>query len=237
MKQAGLIFCCLFLLGVSCKKKDDTMALPMTMEYGFESGDEGWIVGFSDYPVGLSLSDSLVLYQLSYGWSKLPASVTPAQSGIRISGINRSDDLFMYIKRKITGLLPDTEYKMDFEVDLASNAPTNAIGIGGPPGEAVVLKVGASPKEPLNVRDALQHYRLNIDKGNQSVGGADMAVIGHVGVADTTTVHAIIRRRTTTSIVKRSSANGELWLITGTDSGFEGKTELWWARVKVVLQP
>jgi hypothetical protein len=163
--------------------------------------------------------------------------VTPAQSGIRISGINRSDDLFMYIKRKITGLLPDTEYKMDFEVDLASNAPTNAIGIGGPPGEAVVLKVGASPKEPLNVRDALQHYRLNIDKGNQSVGGADMAVIGHVGVADTTTVHAIIRRRTTTSIVKRSSANGELWLITGTDSGFEGKTELWWARVKVVLQP
>jgi hypothetical protein len=78
---------------------------------------------------------------------------------------------------------------------------------------------------------------LNIDKGNQSVGGADMAVIGHVGVSDTTTVHAIIRRRTTTSIVKRSSVNGELWLITGTDSGFEGKTELWWARVKVVLQP
>ena len=206
------------------------------LNYGFETGADGWTVGYSDYPAGLSLSDSLDLYRFSYGFSALPDNILPRQSGIKVSAINRSDDLFMYIKRKITGLAPSTSYKITFSVDLASNANTNAVGAGGGPGSGVFLKMGAKDREPLNTIDPMNWYRLNIDKGNQSVAGADMINTGNIGVSDTTTVYSLIRRGNGTSFVKSSSPNGELWLIIGTDSGFEGLTTLYYSNVKVTLQ-
>jgi hypothetical protein len=63
-----------------------------------------------------------------------------------------------------------------------------------------------------------------------------MQAIGHIGVSDTTRVHAIIRRTTRSPQIRKSSAAGELWLIVGTDSGFEGATEIWWGRVRAVLE-
>lgn len=222
---------------VHCRKKDTEAAVqPMTLESIFTSGMDGWEPGFSDYPANLSLSDSTVLYGFAYGWMPMPASIVPARSGIRMRSSNRSDDVFMYIRKKVSGLLPNTAYRMYLEVDIASNAPTNAVGIGGPPGEGVNVKAGASAIQPQSIRDAQGWYRMNIDKGNQSMGGADMNVIGHLGVTDTTRVHALIRRNMSTPLVKQSNASGELWLIVGTDSGFEGLTDIWWARVKAILE-
>lgn len=222
----------------SCRKKDtDAAPQPMTLESAFSSGMDGWELGFSDYPANLSLSDSTLLYGFAHGWSPMPPSILPVRPGIRMRSINRSDDLFMYIRKKVSGLAENKDYRISIEMDIASNAPTNAVGVGGAPGEGVKVKAGASAMQPQSVRDANGWYRMNIDKGNQATGGADMVVVGHIGVTDTTRVHAIIKRSTVTPIVRRSNAAGELWLIVGTDSGFEGITELWWARVKAVLEP
>jgi hypothetical protein len=206
------------------------------LNYVFESGTEGWQAGFSDYPANLSSSDSLDLYGLSYGFSVLPVTVIPIQSGIRIKGFNRSDDLFMYLKKKITGLLPNTNYKISYLIEIASNVPTNATGAGGAPGEAVTVKAGAKNIEPVNTVDASNYYRLNIDKGNQSVGGKDMIPIGNVGVTDTTTRYTLIRRANSTPLVKSTNSFGELWLIVGTDSGFEGLTDIYYGSIKVLLE-
>jgi hypothetical protein len=224
-------------LATACRKAGPEPAPPsQTLEYTFTTGPDGWEPGFSDYPANLTVADSLGLYSLAYGWSPMPASIVPARSGIRMRGTNRSDDLFMYIRKRLTGLAPATDYRIAFEVDIASNAPTNAVGIGGPPGEAVTVKAGASAYPPQSVRDAQGWWRMNIDKGNQSVGGGDMQAIGHIGVSDTTRVHAIIRRATRSPQIRKSSAAGELWLIVGTDSGYEGATEIWWGRVRAVLE-
>jgi hypothetical protein len=221
---------------LSCGDKGPATPAATTLSYSFETGDEGWQAGFADYPAGLTSSDSLDLYKFAYGWSVLPASVQPRQYGIRLRAANRSDDVFMFLKKKVTGLVPDTDYRILLETELASNAPTNAIGIGGAPGEAVTVKLGATQNEPKTVRDAQQWYRMDIDKGNQTQAGKDMLVAGHIGVSDTTTTHAVIRRNSPAPLTRRSSPTGELWLIVGTDSGFEGTTELWWANIKVTLQ-
>jgi hypothetical protein len=226
------------IIGICSCVKLNTPAPTFKLEFDFpfELGSEGWVVGYSDYPVGLSTPDSLTLYQFSYGFSPLPNNIIPRQSGIMISGANRSDDLFMFMKKKITGLSPNTQYKITFSVELASNANTKAVGVGGGPGTSVFLKAGASYTEPVNTIDNMNWYRISIDKGNQSVAGKDMINIGNIGVSDTTTAYTLIKRGNGLPFVQRSGPNGELWLIIGSDSGFEGLTTLYYSNIRVTLQ-
>jgi len=153
-----------------------------------------------------------------------------------MSGTNPSDDLFMFMKKKITGLQPNTRYHVTFMVEFASNVPTNAIGVGGAPGEGVTMKAGLTLVEPdtMIIMKGEPYVVMNIDKGNQSQPGTDAIVIGHVGVEDTTTVWAM---KTNDNIgnpfVFTSDQTGTGWLIIGTDSGFESTTSLFYSSITV----
>jgi hypothetical protein len=237
MKKSLLLIFFPQLLFLGCTpSSSEPLPGKTTFVFNFENNAEGWEVGYADYPVGLSITDSLKLYQFSYGHTLLPGPIIPKQSGIKVSGHNRSDDLFMFIRKKITGLSPGTQYQLYFEVEMASNVPTNALGVGGAPGESVHLKAGASAKEPVVARDNQNYYRINLDKGNQSVGGADLINIGNIGVTDTTTAYTLIQRSNPTPFSQRTGAEGELWIIIGTDSGFEGLTTLYYSAIKITLQ-
>src|SRR5688572_30041138 len=111
-----------------------------TFYYAFGADAEGWTGGFADYPVDADTD----FYALEYGHAELPAPIGPGDHGLRIQGDNHSDDLFMFVKRRITGLEPNTAYAVMFELEVASSAPTNAVGVGGAPGEGVVFHAGAT---------------------------------------------------------------------------------------------
>jgi hypothetical protein len=223
-------------LGQSCSKKEDPLPTNLSLNYSFETNDEGWQVGYTDYPSNLTLNDSLNLYEMSYGYTTLPASISPSQKGMHIKGANRSDDLFMYLKKKVNGLKANASYQLDFNIELASNAPLGAVGVGGSPGESVFFKVGASPVEPKSAKASDNHYHLNLDKGFQMTEGKDMVQIGNIGVANNTSQFTLITRTNLTKPFQATTNNsGELWLIVGTDSGFEGLTEIYYANVKVDL--
>lgn len=201
--------------------------------YSFEFSNtmEGWTGDFSDYPEG----DSIV-YALEISHELLPENISKTRKGIKITGINHSDDLFMFIKKKVSGLRPNTTYKVLFSVRFASNVPTGTPGIGGAPGESVYVKVGASRIEPVKVLTD-GYYEMNIDKGNQAQGGTDMQVIGHIGVTATTTQYAeVFRNNSTLSPFSVTTNNqGEVWVIIGTDSGFEGTTTLFYTGVDILF--
>src|SRR5512136_2955072 len=111
--------CCLLVLivlAVSCATAQD-------LTYDFETGSEGWLGDFADYP----LTDSL-FYELSFSRTALPAPLDTTRHALRISGNNHSDDLFMFVKKRITGLLPTTSYDLTIDVHIASCYPTNATG-------------------------------------------------------------------------------------------------------------
>jgi hypothetical protein len=154
-----------------------------------------------------------------------------------ITGNNHSDDLFMFIRKEITGLSPKTHYRLGFEIELASEAPTNAIGIGGAPGESVFFKAGASVERPRKVNEG-GFFVLNIDKGNQSNPGRDLDTLGHIGVSDTTTVFTLINRTNAGHpFPVTTDDTGAVWICIGTDSGFEGTTTLYYSRIRLTFDP
>jgi len=230
MKQAYfIILCCMAALFWSC---DLDKELSISITYIFYGDAEGWAGDFADYPV-----DSEEFYGLNFAWSHLPAPLDTAKGALMITGNNHSDDLFMFIKHKVDGLLRETDYIITIDVEFASDAPTNAAGIGGPPGEGVTIKAGAVASEPLKIA-VDDFYTMNLDKGNQTSSGEDMAAIGHVGVSDTTTVFTLISRSNKADPCEvTTDENGELWVVIGTDSGFEGITTLYYSKIKLAITP
>lgn len=236
----GLLRSRLALLIVAAACTSDAGPLdpsPVVSEFTFETGPEAWVVGFADYPAGISRTDSLELYQFLTAHGPLPAEIQPAQSGIRLRSINRSDDVFMFVYRKVTGLRARTPYLVTLELQLASNVPTNAVGAGGAPGEGVTIKAGAVASLPTVTTDTEGWRRLALDKGNQSIGGADLVVLGNVGVRDDVRQYELITRTSPTAQRVTTDADGTLWLVAGTDSGFEGLTDLYVARIRATMTP
>ncbi|MCY3910233.1 MAG: hypothetical protein OXF99_01890 [bacterium] len=175
------------------------------------------------------------IYELDSRYRALPDGLEG--SGIYIQGHNRSDDLFMYLKRQVEGLEPSAVYTVSASIDLASNVALAMVGIGGSPGESVFVKAGASTVEPEAETGSNNHWRMNIDKGNQSTGGSAMKVIGNVANPDV--LGDEYRIKTLASgpelLSVEADDQGRAWLIVGTDSGFEGLTTLYYDRISFTL--
>ena len=92
--------------------------------------------------------------------------------------------------------------------------------------------------EPKRVIEGNQ-YSLNVDKGNQSQAGASTVVLGNIAVETQNYAYTLITRSNSTQnaapFIVTTNSLGELWLIVGTDSGFEGKTTLYYTKVNVVF--
>jgi hypothetical protein len=233
MKTCGKL---IFLIGLTglfgCDLSSDSSGI-LVFSYGFDFSESqnNWVVDFTDFPAGTDSS-----YELKFAYTDLPPNLATNKKSMMLSGNNHSDDLFMFMKRKVTDLSPNTDYTLVFEVELASNAPKGAVGIGGAPGESVFLKAGAASTEPKKVIEDNQ-YALNVDKGNQNTPGEIAIVLGDIAVSYDTQNYTLISRNNTgdTPFIARSNSKGEIWLIVGTDSGFEGTTTVYYTRVNVVF--
>ena len=194
MKTCGKL---IFLIGLTglfgCDLSSDSSGI-LVFSYGFDFSEsqDNWEVDFTDFPAGTDSSS----YELKFAYTDLPANLGTNKKSMMLSGNNHSDDLFMFMKRKVTDLSPNTDYTLVFEVELASNAPKGAVGIGGAPGESVFLKAGAAGTEPKKVIEDNQ-YALNVDKGNQSAPGEIAIVLGDIAVSYDTQDYALITRNNT----------------------------------------
>ncbi len=223
----------IFISTMACADLSDDAGFQVFSDASdFNVGLEGWTGDFADYPTG---ADDSTFYELQFEHTNRPANLGAPKKAILLSGNNHSDDLFMFIKKKINGLRPNTNYTVGFEVELASNAEKNSVGIGGSPGESVYLKVGGSGAEPKKIVEG-SFYRLNIDKGNQSTGGSDMQVVGNIAVESSE--YSLLTKSNSNAYDQfsiRSNSFGELWLIVGTDSGFEGTTTVYYTKINFVF--
>lgn len=222
----------LLLLG-GCGRTTSGSALQF--DFSFNEGLQGWTGEFADLPLDYEED----IYELDFGHSDLPAELGSGK-GAMISGSNRSDDLFMFLKRQLAagdGIKPNTTYQVVIDVELATDAPAGAFGIGGPPGEAVFVKVGAAQEEPVPV-EIDGEWRLNVDKGGQSEGGRNAVVVGDAA-KPTNEEFDVYERKTLgnadSPLEITSDGDGSLWIFVGTDSGFEGKTTLYYTSVQVIL--
>lgn len=224
-----LIFLSLFLFSCNKTKIDPQ---PKVFEFNFLDDTEGWQGDFSDLP---SDPSQWGIYDLVLSYSNLPAPLNTQKGAIYQSGNNRSDDLFMYIKKQIDSLQPNTTYQLKMTVEFATNAPAGSVGVGGSPAESVFIKAGASTIEPKNQLDELAYYRLNIDKGNQSLDGKNMVLLGNFSNETEESTYRLKSLSMMTPLKVQSDANGSLWLIVGTDSGYEATTSIYYNYIKAEL--
>ena len=235
VNYSPIIYFVLFAFFVLACKKTSNNNPPTDKTYtdNFTIGTDGWVGDFTDYPNDPGMMPQ---YELEFTHSSLPLPLNTSDGALKQSGINRSDDLFMFIKKKITGLDPGRSYTVELKVDFASNAANNMVGVGGAPGEAVNIKAGAVSLEPTKVLKTLENwYRMNIDKGNQAQGGNDMQVIGDFANGTDLNVYKIKQLSTTTPLSVQANPQGEIWLVIGTDSGFEGKTTIYYNLIQAII--
>ena len=202
----------------------------VTRSFDFNQGAQGWLAGFSDYPV-----DNADIFELEADIAELPTD--SSRSGFLLTGHNRSDDLFMYLKYEVTGLAANTRYQLSGSVDFLSNGAAGCFGIGGAPGESVYIKMGATELEPEQA-----DYYMNIDIGAQSNEGNDSKVLGHIGVdgisCDGNSYGAkTLSLEATDGFEIITSAQGTAWIYVGSDSGFEGRTDLYYTNISFTLKP
>ncbi len=201
-------------------------------------GAQGWIAGFSDFAPGWE-----EMMELDAGHRPLPEALGTEGYGLFIGATNRSDDVFMYWTGRVDGLEPETRYRVRFEVEFATDSPAGCVGVGGPPGEAVWVKVGAVLDQPQAVVGDMggDYWTMNLDKGNQAVGGDDALLIGDVANEASECVGDRVWELKTLASEDdfeiTTDATGAAWLLVGTDSGFESRTELWYTRYEAVFEP
>lgn len=219
------------ILFAGCKEDDSSEKVTKTFTYTFSNDAEGWSGDFADYPIGEKEN-----YELHFEYATLPSPLNTAEGALLMTGSNQSDDLFMFVKRKITGLSPGATYSVNFAVEFASDVPDGMVGVGGSPGESVFIKAGASQTEPVKVEASDDYYRMNIDKGNQSQGGDDMIVIGDFSNDTDSETYTLVERTNENPFQVQADSKGELWLIVGTDSGFEATTTIYYNTIEATFR-
>jgi hypothetical protein len=240
----GLLVPMLMLVAVGCNGGNGGGGEEkLSWKFTFEQGKEGWTGDFVDLPVDYDPD----LYELEFGHADWPKDLGKDGKALMISSHNRSDDVFMYVKKKLTaadGVEPNAVYLARFNVEFATNAPKGAVGIGGPPGEAVFFKVGAAAEEPVPVVvDAdsdYPYYGLNVDRGSQNDEGRNALLIGNVakeqGSDDDYTYALKTLGNKDRPLRVTADGEGNLWVFVGTDSGFEGKTTLYYTSIEITLE-
>lgn len=204
---------------------------PLKMGADFNEGVSGWTGGSSDYSAD-DAPEAVVFEQRAL-------STPLTGKGYYVAGRNRSDDLFLYVKKQFGGLAPSTSYQVTFDVKFATNVSTGCMGVGGSPGEAVWVVGAASDVEPKNVVNN-GRTELNIDHGNQGGGGKAGQVLGTIGNSVADCGPAKWESKTVKSkepLVVKADAAGKLWLLVGIDSGFEAASALTFQSVNVTATP
>jgi hypothetical protein len=213
------------------------------LEFDFCNGVQGWEAGFAEY------APEMEDMQLEAGIRPLPSELGIEGTGYYLQGMNHSDDLFMFLKRRLgtdDGVVPGQEYRITFTIVFASNAPSGAVGIGGSPGESVFLKAGASTVEPEVYLDSdTGYYLMNVDKGSgNGDNGKAASVIGHIAnglSADKIDMenprYVSLKRQHEHEYTVTASPDGELWLLIGTGSGFEDLNGIYYHRIAITMTP
>jgi hypothetical protein len=237
--RKNLLVAVVVVLGVIIYVVVTGISSSINLEFDFCQGVQGWGAGFAEY------SPRTEDMMLEAGIRALPSELGVNGTGYYLQGMNRSDDLFMFLKHRLgtdDGLVPGQEYRVILTIVFASNAPSGAVGIGGPPGESVYLKAGASTVEPQVYLDSdAGYYVMNVDKGSGNSGsGTAASVVGNIanGLSPEEDPHYIsLERQYEHEYTVNASPEGELWLLVGTDSGFEGLTAIYYQSIGVTLIP
>lgn len=229
-KLTAAVLAAAMLFSISAFAAEETPEnnLKSGVKFDFAQDDAGFVPIFADYPAG---EDADEFYELDSGRKEIP--VENEGMGLYLSGNNHSDDLFMGYYKNLSGFEPNKTYAFDISFSVATNADGGMMGIGGSPGASVYVKCGVTTNKPAIYVNDQNGRRLNVDKGNQAQSGKDVQTIGTIQKEETLLPGKYEMNRYTASAEAAADKDGNVYLLIGTDSGFEGTTSYYISEVSL----
>lgn len=216
--RASVIVMLIFLWGCSSDMGEN---VDLLTAFDFESGNQQWAAGVSDYPV--NYEDS-INFQMSTDYVA-NYSMLAGNSGLNVSGENPHGDLFYYFERRVSGLEPNRSYKLDFEFLVYAQLLDAPVKLSS---EELYLKIGAVNYQPelaeVLWRNSLDYNVLNLDKGEiNSEGGEDMINLGSIKSFTGEIAEVISGNTFGMNFETISNKDGEIWILIGVDSGIKSR--------------
>lgn len=200
----------------------------------FNQGIDGWTPGVADY------YDDDAPSETGFGWSKLPPGSNLSGNGYYLTSHNNSDNVMTYAKRQYGGFVAGAKYKLTFAMSHATDASLDCMGAGGSRGASIYMVVAASGEEPKTVKQANGEYRLNLDRGNNAESGTQGKVLGLLGSEQLECGGggwAKVTRQSDEAIAVTADKDGKLWIVLGSDSGFESANAFYLLSATVNVKP
>lgn len=216
-----------FLLMLSIIVLSSNFAFSKKYQFDFSNEKDTFDIGFAGYPV-----DDAGQYELTHNREKLDR-LQEGLSGLILSGNNINGDLFMYIKRQVTGLKPFTNYRVFFNITLASDLAQKPASDLQKQKESITINAGLSVEEPItSIVDG--YARLNIDKDDGKYYGMYMPEIGDIMKKDSSEELSIIKRSNLDNGLKfTTDESGSAWICIGTESAVKGVNKHYYLSITV----
>jgi hypothetical protein len=204
--------------------------------FDFDLNDDWpkWRAGFAEYSPIMKEHIAFVGRP-----SPLRSDLLPGRLAYYLSGNNDSDDLFLFMKRRIKGLTPNTRYALRLEITYSTNFIKDCTL------NFLYLKGGITRREPRAIRKHRpygDYVVMNVDKGGPTTGGRAAASFGLVELetpcpAESAALPWGLRTVSGDANFARSDERGRLWLLIGVDSVFEVVSHIFIVRVGGELTP
>lgn len=209
----------------SCSDQSEELDI-FSLTFDFNEGAGDWVADFTDYSLPETpQGDTIYRWKYYYGDSiKTPNG----GKAILLSCNNVNGDIFMFLKTKVSGLKPNSNYNLVYDISVATNA--NA-------GEGIILKAGGSDLEPKKIVEN-NYCTLNVDKGAHLNSGESLISFGDVGKTQFTNLYSYLDKNNANAyspLIVKSNSKGEIWLIVGTDSLLEGPNVVIYSKINVVF--
>lgn len=213
------------------KSIDEESDFQSEFEYNFHESDHGWEAFFTNYNDGWEEK-----MDLQADYRSLPEPLDTIKSALYISGVNHSDDVKMLFRKQVDGLKPNSTYDVRFLIQFATSVPSNCAGIGGSPGEAVKVIADASTNKPEAILDDNEYYILNNEHESNAAEWYQNAILGDIANSRECEEGPEFEIKELISdeehVTVATDDSGQAWLLFGTRSGFEGRTELFYTYLK-----
>lgn len=134
---------------------------PGVFQFNFETGWQGWEPIVVGIPFNKENGEDLADVETKSEHRSLPAEVEEDGNAIFFFGDTSWVGMSLFLKRRIEGLRPGTTYRVQFEVEIASQTPENCLGAGSSSGRVVVAAESMEPVRDVRERRTVNEYVFN----------------------------------------------------------------------------
>jgi len=219
------------LAGAGCGAGGGETSPSLTRRLDFGSSDPGWSAGFADVAVAQAPAIGFVADHRA-----LPAPLLG--SGLYQAGANNSDDLCMWWTGRVDGFEPGAEYRIGFEVGIASDAGFGCdVGIAA----STYVKAGVAAYQPGR-EDEAGFWRMNVDKGIPAGDGTQALTLGDIrnSLPTCSSTNPPWDRRVLASggreLVVTAPSDGALWFFVMTDSAWEAWYDVYFTHLAFTVR-